>query len=107
MSTTTKPSLTDKLKTFLEEHGPIALWVYFSIFGLVLLGFFLAARWGFEAGGASDSVGVWGALGAAYVATKATQPLRIGATFLLTPAVGVALRRRKKTLPQRHDTPQG
>ena len=76
----------------LVEYGQLALWVYFGIFALVLVGFALAIQFGADVDTAAGVAGTWGA---AYVATKLTQPLRIAATFALTPIIGMA---RKKKL---------
>lgn len=88
--------MTEKLKAIIEEYGTIAIATYFVIFALVLLGFFFAILWGFEVGGVTGGLGVGGALGAAWVATKVTQPARILATLALTPILGMALRRFHK-----------
>jgi len=73
-----------KLKLLLEEYGRVAIWVYLVIWLTVLAGFAIAISAGFNVNGGPAGMGV---LGAAWVATKLTQPLRIGATLLLTPAV--------------------
>ncbi len=86
--------LKDRLQNLLVEYGSIALWVYFIIFAIVLFGFALALRLGIRVHGLAGSAGIWAG---AYLATKLTQPLRIMATFALTPAVA-ALTRRKKSL---------
>ena len=77
-------------KQILTEYGPVALVVYLAIFALVLAGFWIgiAAGWGPE-----GAVANAGAFGAAYLATKVTQPLRIAATLLLTPFVAKAWER--------------
>ena len=74
----------EKLKALLAEYGRVAIWTYFAIFALVLLGFVLAIAYGFQVESAKGGAGV---LGAAYLATKATQPLRIAATLALTPLI--------------------
>lgn len=83
------PVTKERLKALIAEYGRTALGTYFGLFFLVLLGFAAAFSWGF--GGAdwlgAESVAGAGVLGAAYVATKATQPLRIFATIALTPLV--------------------
>lgn len=71
-------------KTIVAEYGPIALAVYFTIFAVVLLGGWAAIHLGWRPQSVSGNVG---ALTAAYLATKATQPLRIAATLALTPLV--------------------
>lgn len=84
--------MKDRLQGLLVEYGAIALWVYFIMFAIVLFGFALALRFGIRVHGLAGSAGIW--LGA-YLATKATQPLRILATLALTPAVAGLTRRRK------------
>ena len=71
-------------KALLAEYGAAAVVVYFTIFFAVLGGFWLAIRMGWRPTGAAGNVGTFAA---AYIATKLTQPLRIGATVLLTPIV--------------------
>jgi hypothetical protein len=73
-----------KIGELLTEYGPVAAVVYFTIFFAVLFGFWAGIRLGWRPASAAGSVG---ALGAAYVATKLTQPLRILATVALTPLV--------------------
>ena len=84
--------LGERLKQLLADYGPVALGVYVAIFGLVLVGFMVAISAGYDPEGVAGSAGL---LGAAWVATKLTQPLRILATLALTPVVGrLVLRRR-------------
>ena len=68
----------------MTEYGRVALFTYLVIFAVVLVGFILAISFGFDV---KTRYGQAGVFGAAYLATKATQPLRIGATLLLTPIV--------------------
>lgn len=82
--------MKDRFKTLLAEYGKVAMIIYFSIFGLVFLGFAVAIRMGVEVESAAGNAGT---LGAAYVATKLTQPLRILATLVLTPIVGKLVER--------------
>ena len=79
-----KPSIKDRLKKLLTEYGKLALVVYLAIFALVYTGFFLSISVGVGETGTAGKVGTFGA---AWLATKVTQPLRIGATLLLTPLV--------------------
>jgi hypothetical protein len=79
-----------RLKRLLAEYGRVALYTYFALFILVLAGFALAIRFGFDV---ESSAGEAGVLGAAYVATKVAQPLRILATLVLTPVVAKLMRR--------------
>lgn len=95
-----KPPLKVRIERLLSEYGRVALIIYFSIFAVVLVGFALAIQLGYSAvdgQGSGDPVttasaistaGTWGA---AWVATKVTQPLRIVATIALTPLVARAL----------------
>lgn len=73
-----------KLSDLLERYGKIALVLYFVIFLSVWAGFALAISFGFKPEGATGGAGL---LGASYVATKLSQPLRIAATLGLTPGV--------------------
>lgn len=57
---------------------------YLSVFAVVFVGFALAIELGIQVESAGAGAGV---LGAAYVATKLSQPLRIAATIVLTPLV--------------------
>ena len=71
-------------KNILAEYGTTALVVYLVIFSLVLLGFWVGIRLGWQPESAARNVGTFTA---AYLATKVTQPLRIAATLVLTPLV--------------------
>lgn len=79
-----------KLEGLLREYGAVAVYTYLVIWLTVLGGFAIAISAGFRTqsteGGAGVLIGAW-------VATKLTQPLRIGATLLLTPIIGTALRK--------------
>lgn len=74
-----------KFKQLLAEYGPVAVAIYFTLFFGVLVGFYLAINAGWAPEGVAGNAGAWTA---AYLATKLTQPLRIGATLVLTPIVG-------------------
>ena len=66
----------------LTEYGFAAVVVYFTIFFAVLFGAWAAIGAGWKPTGAMANVG---AFTAAYLFTKLTQPVRIGATVLLAP----------------------
>jgi hypothetical protein len=86
------------LKGVLAEYGPVALVVYLAIFAATLAGFAIAIGMGFQPRGVAGGLGT---LTAAYIATKVTQPLRIGATLVLTPFVARAIARvRRGTAPR-------
>lgn len=91
--TAAKPSLKERMKSLLEDYGPVAFTVYFTIFLLCIAGFSLAFRMGFQMEGVGGTAGT---LGAAWLATKVIQPIRILATLALTPPVGRVWLRRKK-----------
>ena len=83
----------EKLKLLLEEYGRVAIWTYLVIWIVVLASFATAMAVGFRATGGQAGLGV---LGAAWVATKLTQPLRIAASLALTPVVAAALKKWRK-----------
>jgi hypothetical protein len=80
----------ERLKALLAEYGRVAVWTYLGLFVVVLAGFAMAISWGVQVESAKGGASV---LGAAYLATKLTQPLRIAATLALTPAVAKLLER--------------
>lgn len=92
-----KPKLSERLNQLVNEYGAIALSTYLGIFVLVFAAFALAITRGLyvpEGGMATTAT-----LGAAWLATKATQPIRIGVTLVLTPIVAGFLQRFRKTTP--------
>ncbi len=88
------PPLSQRIKTLLSEYGPIALGVYLVLFVLVYLGFLLAILFGLDVG--ESTTGKAGATVAAWVATKVTQPIRIGGALFLTPIVAKVLGTKRK-----------
>ena len=80
----------EKLKGLLEEYGRVAMGTYLVIWLSVLAGFAIAISAGFSVGSAPGGVGV---LGAAWIATKLTQPLRIAGTLAATPLVAAAIKK--------------
>ncbi len=72
------------LKSILAEYGVVALVLYLVIFVLVLAGSYFAIRAGWAP---KSAAGTTGTFIAAYIVTKLTQPFRIAATVVLTPAV--------------------
>ena len=91
-----KPSTRERFSALLAEWGPLLPIVYFSIFGIVLVSFAMAIKLGVRPESATGTAGTWGA---AYVATQLTKPLRIAATFLITPALGALIRRFRRPQP--------
>ncbi len=91
-----KPTWKQKLEKLAAEYGRIAIATYFTLFGLVLAGFAAALQLGMNVESAQGGAGLFGA---AYLATKLTQPLRIGATIVLTPIVARVVRRGRPAPP--------
>lgn len=88
----------EKLKALLAEYGNVALYTYLVIWLLTLAGFAVAISFGVDVKGAAGGAGL---LGATWLATKLTQPLRIFGTLALTPVVAAALRKlRRKPDPK-------
>jgi hypothetical protein len=86
----------EKLQQLLAQYGKVAVITYFSIFFLVWAGFAVAIALGFQPKGAAGTAGV---IGAAYVAVKLTQPLRIAATAVLTPIIARLVQGERRSLP--------
>ncbi len=78
----------------MAKYGRIAIVIYLGTFVVTMAGFSLAITQGFEVEGGSSTAGI---LGAAWIATKLTQPIRIAVTLALTPIIGTVLNRRKNT----------
>jgi hypothetical protein len=87
-----RPPLGARLKALFDEYGPLALTLYLIIFVIVYAGFLVAIAAGVKVRSAAGSLGL---AGAAWVATKLTQPIRIIATLALVPLVA-RFRRPKK-----------
>lgn len=73
------------LKNILAEYGVIAVIVYLTLFVAVWVGSYFAIRLGWTPGTTAGKAGTWTA---AYIVTKITQPLRIGATVLIATFIG-------------------
>lgn len=81
------------LKEILAEYGTIAVIVYLLLFAIVLIGSYLAIRFGWTTNSAAGTAGIWTA---AYIVTKITQPLRIAATVVLSAFIARMWERRRK-----------
>jgi hypothetical protein len=88
-----KPSTSDRFKALIAEWGMLFFVVWFGIFAIVLVGFAVAIKFGFRV---ESTAGTWGTWGAAWVATQLTKPLRLGATLVITPALGALLKRLRR-----------
>lgn len=93
-------ALSKRLSDHFAEYGAVAIVVYFTIFFATWAGMTLAIRSGVSVDGAA---GETGSIGAAYVATKLTQPLRILVTLAITPFAAMLwdrIRGRSKPAPE-------
>ncbi|MDB4960473.1 MAG: hypothetical protein JWP01_472 [Myxococcales bacterium] len=93
---TRKLTLKERLSSHMAEYGKVALYTYLALSLATIAGFSIAIGIGVSPSSAS---GVFGVIGAGWLAAKATMPLRILATLGLTPIVASVLRRRKGTEP--------
>lgn len=96
-----KVNVKDRLKKLVTDYGKVALVVYFVIFVVVYLSFLVSMSAGL---GETDTAGTVGTAGAAWLATKVTQPFRIGATLLFTPLVARLFKRTPVTTAEAADT---
>lgn len=88
-----KPTLKERLRALMADYGRVAIYTYLAL----SLGTIAAFSIAFGAGMAPSSAsGVFGVIGAGWLAAKATMPLRILATLGLTPLIATLLRRRKR-----------
>jgi hypothetical protein len=95
MTSSSKISMKQRLQDHLAEYGGIALVIFLAIFALTYLGFFVAIKSGIDVG--DSAAGSTGTLLAAWFATKLTLPIRIGATFALTPLAASLLHKLKRS----------
>jgi len=74
--------LQARLEELFEKYGRVAVGIHFTLLGLTVFGFWMAIRSGFEV---SSTAGGAGTLGAAYLASRATLPVRAVITLAITP----------------------
>jgi hypothetical protein len=86
-----KPPLRHRLSALFAEYGRIAIFTYFTLSILTIIGFSVAIWIGAEP---SSATGVIGVIAAGWVAGKATLPIRILITLGLTPMVAFVVTRR-------------
>jgi hypothetical protein len=91
-----KRTLKERLQAHFAEYGRVAIWTYLTLSILTIAGFSIAIGVGFSP---SSTSGVFGVIGAGWVAAKATMPLRILATLGLTPLIAALIKRYKKSKP--------
>jgi len=90
------------IQDVLSEYGPVALVVYLVIYLAVIVGAWSAIHLGWRPESVAGSAGV---LATAYLVTRASLPLRIGATLLLTPLVARAYARVSRKRPEATPAP--
>jgi hypothetical protein len=95
-----KPSLKERLKAHFADYGKIAIYTYLAISLMTITGFSIAIGMGVTP---SSPSGVFGVIGAGWVAAKATMPLRILATLAITPLIAALLQRRRSRNPKSAD----
>lgn len=100
-----KPPLKERLSKLFGEYGRIAVYTYFALSVLTIIGFSIAFGIGLAP---SSATGVIGVIAAGWVAAKATLPIRVLITLGLTPAIAYLLpsyRRRKAAAKAEADAP--
>ena len=96
-----------RFRELILEYGIIALIVHYVIFAIVITGFWFAIRAGWRPTSTAGTAGSWGA---AYIAAKITQPLRIVATLAVTPLIARAYERitgKQRRVPGAEPGPPG
>lgn len=94
-----------RLEKLLAEYGRVALYTYLTLSLCAILGFSIAIGAGLAP---SSATGVFGVIGAGWLAAKATMPLRILATLALTPLIATLVRRvTKRKTPVTDDAATG
>jgi hypothetical protein len=91
-----KRTLKERLKAHVAEYGRVAIYTYLALSLCAIIGFSIAIGIGVSP---SSATGVFGVIGAGWVAAKATMPIRILATLGLTPLVSALVVRLRKNRP--------
>ncbi|MBA3819201.1 MAG: hypothetical protein H0X17_09945 [Deltaproteobacteria bacterium] len=91
-----KRTLKERLAAHLEQYGKVALFTYLTLSLLAIAGFSIAIAIGAEP---SSATGIFGVIGAGWLAAKATMPIRILATLGLTPLVAAVIKRFSRARP--------
>lgn len=93
---TARPTLKERLATHFAEYGKIALITYLVLSIAAIVGFSIAIAVGAEP---SSATGMFGVIGAGWLAAKATMPIRILATLGLTPLVAAVVHKIARRRP--------
>src|SRR5689334_9153109 len=95
-----------RIKTLMTEYGTVAIGVWFAIFFISMAAFMMFGQALASTVKVDTTTSAVGTFGAAYLATKAIQPLRAIATIALTPLVAKLLGQKKKDAPPAPAAPQ-
>ena len=87
-----KPSLKQRLEKLYRDYGAVAIYTYFILSGLTILGFTLAVYFGFTS---ESATGFFGALGVGWVMAKASIVIRIPIVLAITPFIARVVNRLK------------
>jgi hypothetical protein len=93
-------TLKERLKKQFADYPTIALVTYLTLSFSAIVGFSIAIAAGV---GPTSATGMFGALGAGWLAAKATMPLRILATLALTPLIATLIKRMRRRRPPPRD----
>lgn len=85
-----KLTLKQRLAVQVRDYGKVALFTYLTLSILTIAGFSVAIGIGAEP---SSATGMFGVIGAGWLAAKATMPIRILVTLGLTPVVAAIIAR--------------
>jgi hypothetical protein len=91
-----RPPMKERLAAMLAEYGKVALYTYLVISLATIGGFAVLIGTGVQPSSASGFMGV---LGAAWLASKATMPIRIPVALAVTPLVAAVIKRLRRRKP--------
>ena len=89
-------TLKERLAKQFSEYPKIALITYLCLSLAAIIGFSIAIAVGAEPSSATGTIGV---IGAGWLAAKATMPLRILATLVITPLIATLIARLRRRRP--------
>lgn len=88
-----KLTLKERLTAHFAEYGRVAVITYLVISLLTIVGFSVAIGIGAQP---STATGVFGVIGAGWLAAKATMPIRILIVLGITPVISAVVQRRRQ-----------
>lgn len=95
-----KLPLKERLAELFGAYGKIAVYTYFTLSLLAIIGFSIAVDLGYKP---TTSTGVIGVILTGWALAKATMPIRILITLGLTPMVAHVVNRGRKTAAESND----